>query len=306
MTTQTESFRPDHHTAYSDPGPWAHLLSAVDPTVESVSAAVRNVIVHYREERAVLPEHTREDVHGRWIVRTLGRDQHRHDAPLSQHRELAERVQGCCRDHTLLACAVLRQHGVAARGRVGFARYFDPDFCHDHVIVEARLPSGGGRWVRFDPELTEPHGVLQTPMDMPVGAESPFPTAAEVWRGWRAGDLDAAHYGVAPGHPVGGPWMIQNYVLRDLAHRFGDELLLWDFWGAMSPPGPVVADLVELTDRVAALIVAADAGDRESEVELEGWYHADPRLHPGQTVLRHDPFRPQSPPVPEDLAASLA
>ncbi|USQ81109.1 transglutaminase-like domain-containing protein [Ornithinimicrobium faecis] len=303
---QPEHFRPDHHTSYSDPGPWALLLSAVDPTVEAVSTAVRNVIAHYRGEQAILPEHTREDIHGRWIVRTLERDQQRHNAPLTQHRDLPERVQGCCRDHTLLACAVLRQHGIAARGRVGFSRYLHPDFCHDHVIVEARLDGSDGRWVRFDPELAGPLGSLTTPTDMPVGAESPFPTAAEVWQSWRAGDLNAQDYGAAPDHPARGPWMIQNYVLRDLAHRFGDELLLWDFWGAMAAPGSVDEDQLALTDQVAALIVAADAGDRDCEVDLERWYRADPRLHPGRSVLRRDPFAPQSPPVAEVLTTSVA
>lgn len=301
MTLQSEHVRADHHTAYSDPGRWAHLLSAIDPTVEAVSAVVRNVIVHYREEQTALPEHTRGDIHDRWVARTLERDQDRHGAPLTAPREIAERVQGCCRDHTLLACAVLREHGIPARGRVGFARYLRPDFNHDHVVVEAQLEEGSDRWVRFDPELTGPLGSLTTPTDMPVGAQSPFPTAAEVWRSWRGGDINAQDYGVAPGHPACGPWLIQNYVLRDLAHRCGDELLLWDVWGAMAHPGPVDADLVDLTDRVAGLIVAADAGDRSAAADLRCSYRSDPRLHPGPTVLRHDPFRPGAAPVEEEL-----
>lgn len=299
-THQKAAFRADQHTAYSDPGPWGHLLAAIDPDVESVSAAARNVIVHYREAMADLPTHTREDIHGRWLVRILARDQARHGVGLAEHRELTQRVQGCCRDHTLLACAVLRHQGVAARGRVGFARYLNPDFCHDHVVVEARLPDAGGRWVRFDPELTGPHGSLETPTDMPVGPESPFPTAAEVWRGWRAGDLDAQVFGVSPDSPVRGPWFIQNYVLRDVAHRHGDELLLWDFWGEMATPdGPLPAELVALTDRVAALTVGADAGDPAAEAELTALYTS--RLRPGPMVLRLDPFAPQAPPVREAL-----
>lgn len=301
-TTPQGPFRPDRHTAYSNPGPWGHLLDAVDPDVESVSAAARNVIVHYRQAMADLPAHTREDIHGRWLVRTLARDQARHGVALTEPRELTGRVQGCCRDHTLLACAVLRHHGVAARGRVGFARYLNPDFCHDHVVVEARLPDAGGAWVRFDPEITGPHGSLETPTDMPVGPDSDFPTAAEVWRGWRAGDLDAGLFGVAPGTPARGPWFIQNYVVRDVAHRHGDELLLWDVWGEMADPAaPLPAELVALTDRVAALTVEADAGDPAAETELTSLYTA--RLRPGPTVLRLDPFEPQSPPVTESLEA---
>ncbi|USQ77247.1 transglutaminase-like domain-containing protein [Ornithinimicrobium cryptoxanthini] len=307
MTTHTGPFRPDHHTAYSDPGPWSDLLAAVEPTVEAVSAAVRNVIVHYREEQTVLPEDTRGDIHGRWIERTLERDQQRHGTPLTQRRELTERVQGCCRDHTLLACAVLREHGIAARGRVGFSRYFQPDFCHDHVVVEAQFEGPGGRWVRFDTELTGSLGNLASPTDMPVGPDSPFPTAGEVWRSWRAGEIDAGLYGVAPGLPARGPWLIQNYVLRDLAHRFGDELLLWDVWGAMVGPGdPLSPEVLELTDEVAELIAQADAGQDGAEDRLATLYATREGLRPGLSVLRFDPLLPQSRPVGEDLDLTVA
>lgn len=301
MNISPEPFRPDRHTPYSDPGEWGDLLSAVKPTIECVSEVVRNVIVHYRDELVVLPEDTRGDIHGRWVRRTLERDQERHGSGLTEHREPVDRVQGCCRDHTLLACAVLRQHGIPARGRVGFSRYLRPDFCHDHVVVEARLDGPVGRWVRFDPELTGPLGSLETPTDMPVGAESPFPTAAEVWRSWRSGEIDATQYGVGPGHPARGPWMVQHYVLRDAAHRFGDELLLWDYWGSMARPGHLGPDVVDLTDRLAELVVAADARDDEAEADLERWYHSDPRLHPGARIHRRDPHRPQDAPIVEDL-----
>ncbi|MCK0113370.1 transglutaminase-like domain-containing protein [Ornithinimicrobium sp. F0845] len=296
------ALRLDRHTAYSDPGPWADLLTAVEPDPAVLSAVARNVIVHYRDDAVATPPHTRDDIHARWLVRSLERDQQRHgSAALDVARAPEERVQGCCRDHTLFACAVLRQHGIAARGRLGFAGYLNPGFHHDHVVVEARLDGPDGRWVRFDPELSGPQGGLDTPMDMPTGPDSPFPTAAEVWRSWRAGQIDPQQYGVAPGHPEGGPTMIQQYVLRDLAHRFGEELLLWDAWGAMAPPGrDVPEDLVTLTDRVAAQVVAADAGNSVAEEALRCWFLSDPRLHPGDRVHRFDPDG--GPPVEESLA----
>lgn len=316
MTTlQQPVFRADQHTPYSDPGPWGHLLAAIEPDVASVSAAARNLIVHYREHQTRLPTRTRADIHGRWLARSLERDQERHGTGLTQHRQLTERVQGCCRDHTLFACAVLRQHGIAARGRVGFARYLHPDFCHDHVVVEARVPTAGGRWVRFDPELTGPRGPLETPMDLPIGPDSPFPTAAEVWRGWRAGDLDAQQFGALADSPVRGPWFIQNYVLRDVAHRHGDELLLWDFWGAMAAPSePLSSPVLALTDQVAALTVDADAGDDAAERALTRLYatatvvghgtveESGTGLRPGATVLRRDPFVPHAPSVEEVIS----
>src|ERR687898_951834 len=80
---------------------------------------------------------------------------HRSDpASDTAHRRTEDLVQGCCRDHTLLAVAALRHHGMPARSRVGFASYLSlTTWHHDHVIVEAWL---GGRWRRFDTELAAP------------------------------------------------------------------------------------------------------------------------------------------------------
>jgi Transglutaminase-like superfamily len=45
-------------------------------------------------------------------------------APLSEIREPGQRVVGTCRHFALLACALLRFRGIAARVRCGFATYF--------------------------------------------------------------------------------------------------------------------------------------------------------------------------------------
>ncbi len=44
----------------------------------------------------------------------------------------------------------LRQRGVPAGNRIGFAHYFTPGWAGDHVIVEFCRQ---GRWQRADPEL---------------------------------------------------------------------------------------------------------------------------------------------------------
>lgn len=275
----------DHvaHTAYSDPGRFAALLDAVPADLDELSAVVRNVIVHYRASDHDLPAKTVSDIHSRWIERTLGIDNQRHPAPLAETREPATKVQGCCRDHTLLSVAILRQHGIPARSRVGFVDYFAPDWHHDHVIPEVWL---GDRWVRFDPEVDEPSAALPDPRDIPAG--NGFHTAAEVWRGHRAGTLDAETFGVDASVPVArGAWMVRNYVLLEVAHRFGDELLLWDRWGTMTAPGDADQDAT-LIDEVAQLLVAADAGDLAAEERLLELYRRDARLHPGDMVLRVD------------------
>lgn len=280
---------------YSDPRRWASLLDEVLPTIADVSAMARNLTAHYRAQAEHLPASTQDDISLRWVAAMLETDQRRHGLPLLQERPLGERLQGCCRDHTLLAIAALRHHGVPARSRVGFAPYLSPTWNHDHVIVEAWLE---GRWRRFDPEFA---GLASAPplvggvdpSDLPLGP-SGFLTSAQVWLAHRDGTVDVSRFGVAEGVPVGGDWFVHGYVIAELAHRLGDELLLWDQWGAMTgdlstaPPSHLT-----LIDEVAALLVAADAGGadaEDAEAELEGRYRADDRLRPGTRIRSVGPL----------------
>ncbi|HEY6738103.1 MAG TPA: transglutaminase domain-containing protein, partial [Actinopolymorphaceae bacterium] len=100
------------HSPYSSPGRCAALLEEVPTDVARLSEVARNIIVHYRASGTELPAHSRDDVDCRWLEVILQRDQERHAKPLTEPRELTERVQGCCRDHTLFCVGVLRQHGI--------------------------------------------------------------------------------------------------------------------------------------------------------------------------------------------------
>lgn len=146
------------------------------------------------------------------------------------------------------------------------------------MIVEARL---GDRWVRFDSELLPEDYSFDT-LDIPAGPEAPFQTAAEVWQGHRAGRLDVETFGVDLDSPVRGEWFVRTYVISELTHRMKDELLLWDGWGVMGPDADEGSN--ELADEIAALLVAADAGDEAAERELGERYRADARLHPGDRI----------------------
>lgn len=275
-------------TAYSDPGPWASLFEDIEATIEGVSALARNLVVHYRAHRDVLPEASREDLSLRWVESILDTDQRRHHQPLCIERELARRVQGCCRDHALLAVAALRHHGVPARSRVGFSSYLSPTWHHDHVVAEAWL---GGRWRRFDPEFDSPLPLLPDPSDLGLGPTSPFLTAADVWLGHRAGSLDVTRFGAEEGVGADGDWFVHSYVIGEIAHRFGDELLLWDRWGAMQPDlSKAPPEDLTLADEVAHLLLRADEGDLSAEAELLNRYHEDDRLHPGSHIQSWSPY----------------
>ncbi|MGH9228947.1 MAG: hypothetical protein ACRD07_09525 [Acidimicrobiales bacterium] len=185
-----------------------------------------------------------------------------------------------------------------ARSRVGFAGYFVEGWHHDHVVVDAWLD---GRWRRFDSEIDGPRAGLSTPMDIapePPGGPG-FVTAAQAWAAYRRGDIDPDSYGVDPDMPLlRGPRFLFDEVIYEVAHRFGDEMLLWDAWGRIGEPGSPVTDAdARWLDGVATLLLAADDGNLDAERRLLAKYRDDNGLHPGPTVLQASPFGDDPVPV---------
>lgn len=273
------------HSEFSDPGTHACRLRQVRTDPVSLHEMVTDVVVHYRS-RQLTPEQ-RIDVDRRWISGILdAAAQSRPDDPLAARPD-ETKVAGCCRDHSLLAVAVLREHGIPARTRLGFADYLGtPGFHHDHVVVERR---DGDRWVRFDPELENADHAFDT-HDIPTGEGAPFATAAEIWLAHRAGRLDARRFGATPDSPLlSGVGFVHRYVLADLAHQQRCELVLWDAWGAMATFGAEPDQAaVALTDEIAELTVQADAGAADAEAALARLWQ-DERARPARYVTNWSP-----------------
>lgn len=84
-----------------------------------------------------------------------------------------------------------------------------------------------------------------------------------------------------------GATFVLSYLIMDVAHRFGDELLLWDSWGAMPLPGTPID--FGMGDALAELVRLADRGDPTAEHTLRDMYEIDNRVHVGDEVLRFSP-----------------
>lgn len=120
----------------------------------------------------------------------------------------------------------------------------------------------------FDPKLPGPREKVAHPHDISTAVDSPFLTAAGAWIGYRQHGRSIDDLGIRiPTAEFMGPPFVLTYLIMDVAHRFGDELLLWDYWGAIPLPGRTMH--VELGDELADLVVHADAGDVDAERQLE-------------------------------------
>jgi hypothetical protein len=176
--------------------------------------------------------------------------------PLSEMRAADKRVVGTCRHFTVIACALLRNAGIEARARCGFATYFQPGQALDHWIIEYRRDETA-RWIRLDPESLG-GTVLPNADDLKPGE---FLTGAEAWALYRRGEVDGATFGVY-GTENFGPSEIRANAVKDLAALNKVESLPWDEWGRMTDAfaGRTGEDYDELLDELAAVCEADDAG----------------------------------------------
>jgi hypothetical protein len=251
------------HGPITDPGPHAHLFAGLPTDIRALAAVVRGLLFHYHEgriyEHEVSLARVRNDA-ARTVVEMLEKIRARNDARLVVARPLAHRLVGCCRDYAVLLTAMLRHQGVPARTRFGFSRYFTSDFAWDHVVCEY-WNAAQARWLLVDAQQDAAHcrrnNLLFDPHDIPHEA---FPFAGTVWRQARAGAIDATHYGYDPGQA--GMWVIQSYLVHDLAALNKREMLIGDVWGPArrGARDPLSGGDAVLLDQVAALTLTGNRG----------------------------------------------
>lgn len=247
---------------YRTPGPFTDL-GAVDPSalrglasdpVDLCRPVSRLAIQPHDAEAAGFPAERSAEKQIRPAAALVAKLMAVDSAPLSQKRAADKRVVGTCRHFAVIACALLRNAGIAARVRCGFGTYFQPDQALDHWIIEYRL-DGAARWIRLDPEhLGGP--VLPHAEDLKPGE---FLSGAEAWALYRRGEVDGATFGVY-GTENFGPAEIRANAVKDLAALNKVESLSWDEWGRMTDAfaGRTGEDYDALLDELAAVCEADD------------------------------------------------
>ena len=247
---------------FSDPGKYAVLFDGLPDDVCALAAIVRGLLFHYQEGRmyghTVPPQRVASD-EARHVADMLALIMALNDQPLTIARALPERLVGCCRDYSLLLTALLRHHGIPARVRFGFSRYFTPDFGHDHVVVEY-WNRQQARWLLVDPQQDDLHvQANRLTFDPHAIPQRQLPFAGDIWQQARAGVLDPERYGYDRTNC--GWWVIQQYLVHDLAALNKMELLIGDTWGLceIAPGETASVEQTRVLDEAAHLTLTADA-----------------------------------------------
>ena len=282
------------HSTFSDPGELAVRYAGLPRDPTQLARISRDLLIHRVEGDLFDHTHPDDRLHNdaetRYIDDILRILVARNDAPLHVRREVGDRFVGTCRDFSLLLCSFLRQAGVPARIRSGFADYFGSDGFHcDHVVTEYWAQERG--WLFADAQLADP-GITANwnadfdPMDVP---RDRFLVAGKAWRAIRDGAADPRTFGLHP--PEQGPFWGERFVAGnirlDLAALNKVETLLWDEWGMdEGKPGTPLSEAArELYDRAA--LVTGDEVPFDAARKL---FTEDDTLRTPKTVLCSAPY----------------
>jgi hypothetical protein len=267
-----------HHGIMTATGVHAAELDALPTDIAGLCEVIQGVLIH-RDIAPFLYGVTLsgakgDDAHIRRIAEMLTRIHALDSRRLTVAREPGHRLAGVCRHFATMLTAFLREQGIAARARCGFAVYFTPGKFEDHWVCEY-WDVRQARWILVDPQLDavqrNAFHLDFDPLDVP---RDRFVVAGDGWQMCRSGRAESDRFGLSH---IGlrGLWFVAGNVLRDLAGLNRMEMLPWDVWGLMPKPDEELSgDTRALFDRVAALTLAGD--DASSEVRET--YEADDRL----------------------------
>jgi hypothetical protein len=279
MTTQRSILdfygRPSAMTAG---GRHAPLLDALPRDVAELARLVPGLVLYEYVASdfygVTLPEERKAESHIRSVEAMLDRLLALDDRPLDVARPLEKRLVGICHHFALLHVAMLRAKGVPARIRGGFGAYFNPPYFEDHWVSEY-WNADESRWVLVDAQMDDVWrrrlGIDFDALDVP---RDRFVVAHDAWARCRAGEADAATFGIFKGN-LRGLWFIAGSLVRDVAALNTREMLPWDVWGAMPDPDATLDDdELAYFDRLAALTREPDA----SFDEIVTLYDGDDRV----------------------------
>ena len=247
----------------SNPGTYATALLDLPTNIAQMVKVVQGVTIHVfwtKQYGFSLPPERRVELQLRSLEKRLARTFELDDRTLTEPRPVDKKLIGNCRDFTLLLVSMLRQQGIPARARCGFATYFMPDHYEDHWVAEY-WNSAAGRWIMVDAQLDALHGSVLNirfdPLDVP---RNQFIVAGSAWQMCRMGSADPSDFGI---FDMSGLSFVRGNLVRDLAALNNTELLPWDCWGVILKEA--IDDPVDLAllDQAAAL-TAVDAPDFET------------------------------------------
>lgn len=257
-------------------GQYAPLIKRFPVAINEKVARVQGVMLHifWAESYGVKPSEARQDeLNMRSVQEKIRRIFELDEQPLIVTRVAEKRLLGNCRDYSTLMVAILRESGIPARARCGFATYFRTGGYEDHWVVEY-WDQEKNRWVMVDSQIDayqrQALGIQWDQYDMPGNL---FVSGGRSWLACRMGEANPDDFGI---FEYKGLDFVRGNLMRDILALNKVEPLPWDFWGYLNTPVEKLSeDELRRFDEMAILTLDPDMNFNA----LRELYESDPLVH---------------------------
>lgn len=223
------------HGVFTDPGARRAMISGLGRSPRLLCGLIQDVLIHdgfgatlYDDPPKNIATASRETLP---VSDRLAQLAARHDGEALPSLTPDKRLVGTCRDFALMLCAMLRQSGVPARLRCGFANYLGGDQYEDHWLVEYWMAEEG-RWAKADAQLDDAHCKhLKIDFDITDVPEYRFIVGRRAWELAQTDAMNPDWFGHGEDR---GLWFIRVNLARDLMALCKHEVSPWDDWRKMS------------------------------------------------------------------------
>ena len=223
------------HGIYTDPRGRRGMISDLGRDPAHLCGLVQNVLIHdyfggkfYDDPPRNLATASRETLP---VADRLAQLAARNEEERLPALPTDKRLVATCRDYALMLCAILRENGVPARLRCGFANYLGGESYEDHWLVEYWMEAEG-RWAKADAQLDPEHREnLKIDFDIADVPEYRFIVGRRAWELARNDAMNADWFGHGEDR---GLWFIRVNLARDLMALCKHEVSPWDDWRKMS------------------------------------------------------------------------
>lgn len=204
-----------------------------------------------------LPKERIKDRYLRTIQEVIDKIKKLDENNLTKSRKPEDKIVIICKHFAMLLASILREKGIPARCRCGFATYFKNGWFEDHWICEYW---NGKKWVRVDPQIDKTKSVKKqiTSINFTDMPKDVFFPAGILWQLYRKNLLSGDFCGFSHEKGENGKWYIRGNMLRDffalnkIEYTYQEESKLMD-----RNYNPTKNDL-KLLDQIAELTINSD------------------------------------------------
>ncbi len=227
-------------SSFTDPRSYQELYDALPRTAEELSAVVDGLMLDYRDiYKYPIVNERLLTMHSRTAEAIIESMLSWNKEPLTETRPMPDRfLAGTC-DYANLFVSMARNAGIPARKRAGFS---EGESCER-------------------PEYYDENEKKWKMLDISGMYPGEFIPAADIWLGWRCGEVDAKKFTAAMDS---GATLILANLMLDIAAMNKRELLEWDRYSWSLRPLDEFSDrALQTLDKAAELLLAGEDGLEE-------------------------------------------